>query len=295
MIKQLLRRKLATTQYKALSRFKNKTLPHLRYRLGQSPFLLAGSVVKALPDNSQVTLKSWINIVKKMDYERRDIFLNVDSDFEYKVRLHSCKREPDTVEWIENFINEGDVLYDVGANVGAYSLVASKFFDGKVQVYAFEPAYLNFTQLCKNTALNGCEGSIVPFQVALSDETGIEIFNLYNLFPGGAIHALGEAIDPNGEAFIPASKQPVLSYRTDDFIRQFQIPVPNHIKIDVDGTEFSVLKGMDETLDDKSVRSMLLELNEGRGHTSEIMAFMTAKGFRLESKHRTNHIFVRTA
>ena len=230
-----------------------------------------------------------------MDYDHRDIFLNVDSDFEYRVRLHSCKKEPETVEWIETFFREGDVLYDVGANVGAYSLVASKFFGGKVQVYAFEPSFLNFPQLCKNLMLNQCQESIVPLQVALSDKTTIETFNYYNLFPGGAVHALGEAIDHNGDAFTPMSKQPVLTYRTDDFIKQFDIPSPNHIKIDVDGTEFSVLKGMDETLENKSVRSMLLELSEGRGHGSEIFQLLSNKGFKVHGTYGSNHILVRGA
>jgi hypothetical protein len=168
-LKAWLRRILTERGYRALARFKNKSIPDFRYRLGQSPFLLLGSMVKLFPDSSQVTLKSGINVVRKMDYRQRDIFLAMDSDFEYRVRLHSCEKEPETVDWIETFMKEGDVLYDVGANIGAYSLVASKFFYGKVKVYAFEPAFPNFAQLCKNLALNGCQGAVVPLQVALSD------------------------------------------------------------------------------------------------------------------------------
>jgi FkbM family methyltransferase len=240
-------------------------------------------------------LKSGINIVKKMDYERRDIFLNIDSDFEYRVRLHSCEKEPETVKWIETFFREGDVFFDIGANVGAYSLVASKFLGGKITVYAFEPAFLNFTQLCKNLVLNVCLGSVTPLPIALSDKTTIGNFNYRNLFPGGATHALGEAVGPENDVFTPVARQPMLSYRVDDLITQFQIPIPNHVKIDVDGTELSVLKGMDETLDNRSVRSVLLELNAGRGHGSEIIGFLSAKGFNIHSKHTENYIFMRTA
>lgn len=250
-------------------------------------------MIKVLPDGGLVTLKSGIKVVKKMDYQRRDIFLEVDSDFEYRVRLHSCEKEPDTVNWIETFINEGDVLYDIGANSGVYSLVASKFFDGKITVYAFEPAFLNFAQLCKNLLLNRDKDCVVPVPVALSDKTSIANFNLCNLVPGGATHALGEALDPEGRAFTPVAQQAVLSYRVDDFIKQFGIRAPNHIKIDVDGNEFSILKGMEETLNGHSVKSVLLELNTGGGQDQEILEFLAQKGFKVHSTYGLNHVFVR--
>ena len=294
-MKRLLEKVLPQRLYRALVRLKNETLPTLGHKLVLSPFTMLGYVTRFLPDRSRIALKSGINVVRKMDYDRKDIYLAVDSDFEYRIRLNSCKKEPETVDWIETFLKDGDVLYDVGANAGAYSLVASKFFDGKVKVYAFEPAFLNFTQLCKNLALNRCEGSVVPLQIALSDKTRIDNFNYHNLTPGGAIHALGEAVDSEGEDFVPVLKQPVLSYRSDDLIKRFEMPVPNHIKIDVDGTEFFILRGMEETLGDPSVRSILLELNEGRGQNGRVIEFLTQKGFEIHSKHGANHIFVRKA
>jgi FkbM family methyltransferase len=207
--------------------------------------------------------------------------------------LHSCEKEPETVEWIETFLTDGDVLYDVGANVGAYSLLAAKIFDGKVQVYAFEPAFPNFSQLCKNLVLNGCQTSVVPLPIALSDRTGIGRFNYRTLVAGGAVHALGEAMDGAGQAFTPVATQAVLIFRMDDLIEQFRLPVPSHIKVDVDGTEFSVLKGMERTLSSGAVRSMMVELNEGRGSADQVKVFLAEKGFEIHSKHGANHVFVR--
>lgn len=292
-MKQFLKDNLSRQQIKTLTKFKNKTVPNLRYRLGQSPFLLLGSVVKVLPGNSQVTVKSGINITKKLDYKRSDIYLSIDSDTEYRVRLHSCQKEPDTIEWIETYFNEGDVFFDIGANVGAYSLVTSKRFDGKVKTYAFEPAFFTYAQLCKNLILNRCQDSVIPVQAALSETTGIGTFNFYSLSPGTAIHALGDAIDYAGEEFAPVSSQTVLKYRGDDFIEQFQLPRPNHIKIDVDGVEFSVLKGMDETLGNRSFRSLMLEINEGWEQTSEIVEYLAGKGLEEVSRLGVNHLFVR--
>ena len=294
-MRALLKKILTQDHYDALARIKLITAPDLCFRLAQSPFVLMGSIIKVLPAGPKMTVKSGINVVKKMDYKRRDIFLNVDSVIEYRVRLNSCKKEPDTIHWIENSFSEGDVLYDIGANVGAYSLVAAKLFDGKVQVFAFEPAFLNFAQLCKNLVTNQCGRSVIPFQIALSDQTGIEDLNYRALMPGSAVHALGPAVDQQGKAFKPAATQSVIRYRLDDFIRQFGIPVPNHIKIDVDGTEFSILKGMDETLSNASLRTMVLELNEERGHTDEIMEYLSERGLKPVPSTGANHLFVRKA
>lgn len=293
--KRLLRAVLPERQYHALARLKNGSpAPDALVLLREE--MEAGRV----PPRSLVELKGAINVVERMDYARRDIFLNVDSTIEYDTRLNSCKKEPDTVEWIETFLKEGDVFYDIGANVGAYSLVAAKFFDDKVRVYAFEPAFLNFTQLCKNIHLNGCGASVTALSVALSAETSLGVFNHHSLVTGGALHTLGDAVDHKGEAFDPVFRQTVMSYRIDDLIEQFGVPAPDHIKIDVDGIEQDVLRGAAKTLASGHVRSVIVELEEGESER-QITEFLAGKGFALLSKHTRwtpgmlNCIFERSA
>ena len=81
----------------------------------------AGFLVNILPAALRIFLKSHLKVIRKMDYSEGDIFLDVSSSMEYRVRLYSCRREPETVNWIETFFEEKDVFYDIGANVGAYS------------------------------------------------------------------------------------------------------------------------------------------------------------------------------
>ena len=133
----------------------------------------------------------------------------------------------------------------------------------------------------------------MPLQIALSDTTTVDTFNYRNLYPGAAMHTLGEALDTEGNPFRAVFKQPVLSYRADDLIKQFGLPPPNHVKIDVDGTELAVLRGMEETLGKPSVASIPLEVNEGRGHKDEILDFLAKKGFETHAKHGENYIFLR--
>lgn len=292
-MKALLRKTLTETQYHSLSVLKNRFLPYTAFQLGHAPFLIISALIRILPSRSRVAIKSDINVVRRLDYGPRQIKMNVDSDFEYQVRLNSCRKEPETVNWIETFFKDGQVWYDIGANTGAYTLVASTFFEGRVRVYAFEPAFQNYTQLCKNLALNHCDDSVVPLQVALSDHTGIETFNYRNLVTGSAVHALGEPVNQRGETFTPVLAQPALSYRADDFISQFNLPLPNHIKIDVDGIEFPIIMGFEKTLDDPALKSIFLELNEERGDGPQLLGFLKDKGFKVHSRHRANHIFIR--
>lgn len=275
-MKSLLTKMLTKKQYQNLVGTKKKGVELTKN------ILLAP--VKALPSGLKLGLNSSINVVKKMDYERHDIWLNINSQTENTARLNACKKEPDTVEWVENFLQEGDVFYDIGANVGVYSLVAAKCFADQVKIYAFEPAFMNFSQLCKNIALNQCQDNIIPLQIALSDKTMLDSFNYSSLTIGGAQNTLGDAIDEKGQAFNPVFKQYTLSYKIDDLITNFELPVPNHLKIDVDGIEFLVLKGAPKTLANESLRSMIVELAEGERAT-EVTNFLADKGFKLHSKY----------
>jgi FkbM family methyltransferase len=285
-----------------------KILPEKTYRLladklrGGPPEDMTAALRHAienqmLSDASLLEIRNAINIKRRMDYAPHDIYLHVDSATELQTRLRSCAKEPDTVEWIES-MKPGDTFYDIGANVGAYTLIAAKAFGGRVTVFAFEPAFLNFTQLCRNVALNQCQDSVTPLSIALSNKTSLDSFNYHDLITGSALHTLGEAIDYKGDRFEPVLKQSVLSFKTDDLIAQFDLPKPTHIKIDVDGIEFLVLKGADQTLSDGTLRSIVVELEAGEGE-QQITDYLMQKGFRLDARHGRqtpgmfNCIFVR--
>jgi FkbM family methyltransferase len=252
--------------------------------------LLARSVVGLLPGRVVALIAENISFVRRMDYEEQTILLSIKSRWEYFSRLHSCVKEPETVRWIEEFVREGDVLYDIGANVGAYSLVAAKTTKGKAMVYAFEPAFPNFAQLCRNISLNRCEETIVPLPLALSDKTTLDTFNYNNLIPGGSFHALGDPVDFKGQPFVPVFQLRAVSYQLDDFISQFAIDAPNHIKIDVDGIEGAVLRGARRTLSNPSLKTMLVEAEPDREETTQLIESLEATGFQVHSKHEHSHV-----
>jgi FkbM family methyltransferase len=253
--------------------------------------------IKALPDDALLNIQPNLHMVRRLDYKSKKILLSIQSPIEYYSRLNSCRNEPDTIKWIETFFKKGDVFFDIGANTGAYSLVASKLYNGEIVVYSFEPSFPNYPRLCENVFLNDVQESVIPLPVALSDNTTIDAFNYQNIIPGGSLHALGKPIDYLGENFVPVLRQPVLSYRIDDLLPQFNIPTPNHIKIDVDGIELAILEGAKETLSNPLLRSIMLELvlesKGGNDKKNRIFELLTKQGFKFHSNYQSNYLFDR--
>lgn len=276
-IKQIVKKCLTSGQWDALSRGKRKVL-------GGGTALVT-HLARLLPVTNQLELRSRLQRTGRMDYEPVEILLYVDSPTEYQTRLHSCAKEPEMVQWIEKSFGKGEVFYDIGANVGAYSLLAAKLYGSDIAVYAFEPAFPNFVQLCRNISLNRCQDSLVPLQIGLSDTTSLVGFNYSDLGTGSALHALGEPMHV-GEAFIPSIQLPVISYRLDDLLEQFDLPVPNHIKIDVDGIEWEILQGAATMLQNPQVKDLMIEVDEGMDVTPLIVNYLGEKGFALKDKYK---------
>ena len=202
---------------------------------------------------------------------------------EYHTRLHSCKKEPETIRWIEEGLAPGDVLYDVGANVGVYSLVAAAFWGEKIKIVAVEPSPVNFARLVRNLSLNRAEGQVIALPVALAERTGILPFHCENLEAGGSLHALGEAVNYRGERFTPAATFSTLSYMLDELIEQFHLPEPTHLKLDVDGTELAILRGAQKSL--RSIKSVVVEVDNHRADSSAIQAILEENGLRVSGRY----------
>jgi FkbM family methyltransferase len=242
-----------------------------------------GLLFRPLPLRIQVLAKGRFASTGRLDYPGGAIRLVVDAESE-RPRLDSCIKEPETVAWIERYVRPGDVVFDVGANVGAYSLVADRATGGTAQIYAFEPSFSTYAQLNRNVALNGSQGRIVPLLLALSDVNALVTFHYSSLAPGTALHTLGDAVDQLGQPFRPAFSQPVMTYRMDDLIACFDLPTPNHIKLDVDGLELQVLRGANGALANPALRSVLVEVEPGRPGTAELEALLGAHDFRVEAR-----------
>ncbi len=235
------------------------------------------ATVDAFPARSHIELHAATR-PRKLDYDRAKIYMRVMTDAE-EFRLRACSKEPFTIDWIHRWIGAGEVLYDIGANVGAYSLVAAKKPDGGARVFSFEPSYSSVATLCANVVLNDLASSVTPVPVALSNTTGMTVLGLRNLEPGGARHVLGSGVQGEGPTLYA---QPVMTFRLDEAVERFALPAPNHIKLDVDGGELAVLEGASRTLCSPALRTILVEV--ATPLSDAVSGVLEGHGFHLESK-----------
>jgi FkbM family methyltransferase len=202
----------------------------------------------------------------------RDVRLRVTTREIVEKRLHPRAKEPWTVEWLERSVRDGDVVYDIGANVGAYALIAARLADARV--VAFEPASANYEALCGNVVLNGLGERIVPLPVVLAESTRLAELGSADM-AAGATHSLA-ADGASGY------RQPVLAFALDELIASFALPQPTLVKLDVDGAEAAVLDGARGTLARPELRSVLVEVDDAQ--TDAVRERIEAAGFGLAAR-----------
>lgn len=166
-------------------------------------------------------------------------------------------KEPDTLTWIEQ-MQKGSVFWDIGANIGLYSVYSAKLNQSKV--YSFEPSVFNLELLARNINLNDLQDRIVIVPIALTNKTGVQKFKMSNISWGSALSTFGEDFDQFGNDIgVPQFEYSLPGVTIDNVRASLKIDLPDYIKIDVDGIEHLILQGGSETL--KSVKSILLEVN----------------------------------
>ena len=191
--------------------------------------------------------------------------------------------EPDTVEWLDELRDE-PCLWDIGANVGGFSLYAS--LSTTQRVVAFEPAASSFAMLMRNIELNQMSDRVSAYCLALSAEPKLDMLNMWDTDPGGWMNSFGIETNQFGESIPVSFRQPTMGFSIDDFVRTFDPPLPSHFKMDVDGLEAMILRGGRETLSSPMVRSAIVEIEGDLAseHNREILAVMDGLGFEARPK-----------
>ena len=202
----------------------------------------------------------------------------------WRVRTLRTK-EPETVEWIDTFA-EGDVFWDVGANIGIYSLYAA--IERKARVLAFEPGAANYALINRNIELNQLDRAVTAYCLAFSDASEVNVLNMKNSGFGEAASSFGTAVDDSGTLFTPKFRQGMIGYSIDQFIDEFDPPFPNHLKIDVDGIEDRIIAGAAKTLADTRLESLSIELDAERpDYTESITKKICAGGLQFVGKQHS--------
>lgn len=237
----------------------------------------------SIPSRAGVEFLSKITPIKSVNTRYGELVLGVKNPLLLYRQQSFFKKEPETLEWIDGF-QDKDVFYDIGANVGLYSLYAGK---KGVQTYAFEPESQNYAELNKNIYANNLADKIHALCIACSESTGFDKLYLSNFGTGTALHNFGEEKDCHGNATQSAYQQASLSCSLDELIEKYHLPTPTHLKIDVDGIEEKVILGARKALLSDQLKSVLIEINENKAVDRSAVNMLLEFGFELTGKHQS--------
>lgn len=197
-------------------------------------------------------------------------------------------KEQGTMEWIAAEVGPDDVFMDIGANIGIYSIAAAQRMGAGGTVYAFEPHKVNGLSLLRNVAANDLQERIRFFSCALSDREGMLAFNYASLAAASTASQLGHRrVAGSAAEFAPVATEMVFATSVDRLIEAGTIEPPTLVKIDVDGNEIAILRGMAALLGGKRrPRAVQVELNVGE-HDA-IAGLMQDAGYALARRHFTH-------
>ena len=187
-----------------------------------------------------------------------------------------ASKEPETLNWIDSF-EAGAVLWDVGANIGLYSLYAAKTHG--CRVFAFEPSVFCIEHLARNVWLNKLQHLITIVPNPLSANTQPNLMTLRSREFGDASNSFGTSLDQDGKEIDASFDYSILGVTLDEAISALKLPPPEHIKIDVDGIEPLILAGGTQTL--MQVKSVSVEVPTHRGANERVSELLSQAGLKL--------------
>ena len=185
-------------------------------------------------------------------------------------------KEPITIKWIKSF-SKDSIFFDIGANVGMYSIYSASINNNRV--FSFEPESNNFQILMENIVLNNLNNNILPYPIGISNETELTSLHLGKYTKGGSHHMVKESLDHNLKEKLSNFKQGIFSTTVNDLIQRWNFPIPNYLKIDVDGIEYKIIEESDIILKDQQLYSILIEINSNREEDLRIIKKLQSYGF----------------
>ena len=186
--------------------------------------------------------------------DRGPLKFRIDSPGSVPQDPESVRSEPETFEWIRKVLKDEDVLWDVGANIGVFSLYAAL---NKNKVLSLEPSAESYATLNANIRLNGLDKHIQALCFAGSKETNLLDLYMKDTSAGASHNSIGSNKNQFGD-FDVNGYQSVIAIKLDDLAKIKGVLVPNHIKLDVDGKELEILEGALDVL--SKIDSILIEI-----------------------------------
>jgi len=191
-----------------------------------------------------------------------------------------ASKEPETLDWIDQ-LPEGCKLWDIGANIGLYSIYAAK--KKNCQVVAFEPSVFNLELLARNLFLNNLQNQVSIIPLALSEILSTSQFRMSTTEWGGALSSFGQKFGWDGKSIEENFSFTTLGISLDQAVSLLRLNSPDFIKLDVDGIEHMILKSGSQVL--SAVQGVLVEINDGfKAQAEESRRLLIKAGLTMKKK-----------
>lgn len=236
--------------------------------------------------------KEWLALRNR----QQDVIIKISPDLTFKLytdnelapHIYCGAFEWAEREWLESALQPGMVFYDIGANIGFFSVIAAEKVTPQGHVYSFEPVSGTHDRLVENIQLNKIDKHVTTFLAAASDHVGeAQIY-----IPDKGMDAWNSlAVKPEaGNYRLDTIKTIVL----DELVANQTLRSPDIIKIDVEGWELHVLKGLQQTLQTYHptlyVEFTSANLKAAGTNCAELAEFIRALGYQLyeyDPRHKT--------
>ena len=201
-------------------------------------------------------------------------------------------KEPETIEWINTFEKKKNIFWDIGANIGLYSIYNSIKNKNSTTI-AFEPSTNNLRVLSRNISINKLDNKIKIFTLPLTkDPLNFMRMQESSLQEGSALHSFGEKFDFEGNKFRSKINYSLLGLSINYLLKNKILKIPNYIKLDVDGIEHLILQGGNDFLNNKKIKSISVEVNENfKQQFNQVIKIMKKNNFKIRHKKHNYKLF----
>lgn len=202
-------------------------------------------------------------ILPKKIFSKTNFITKYDSTLKIKVNLSDWIQQQiffldysdiNGISFLKKTLKKDNVFIDIGANIGAYTLIASKLVEKTGMVIAFEPVNTINKMLIDNIKMNGLTNIIVEKKAVYDQNTNLELFisNEQNMGMSSILNHSHES----GE------KQKIEAITLDNYVQLKKLAKIDLVKIDIEGAEIHALKGMKQSLV-KFKPTLIIEISDG--------------------------------
>ncbi len=200
--------------------------------------------------NKKINLKNYNN-------ENKTIKLNADNYVTHFRSTLFFLKEKEVRFFIDKYLEKNSIFFDIGANIGIFSLYSA--IRKNADVYSFEPEYSNLSLLKENIINSELTDKIFPYSLAIGNKSSITNLHVADFTPGAAVSSISNnEIDITDEGFDVIWKEGVMEITLDKVCESLKI-TPEMIKIDTDGNEKNVLLGSENTLKNEKLKFIIME------------------------------------